>query len=261
VIRQLVISNDAVDSDGFRRRGREVTRVEALSDAVFGFAITLLVVSLEVPASFDELTRRMSGFAAFGVCFAIILSVWHSHVVFFRRYAMQDLLTVTLNGLLLFVIVFYIYPLKFMFTLVLQFMGIGVEAVDIRITEAQAPTLMLLYALSLVAVWLVMAGMYAHAYRQRESLGLDERERHLTRASIQYCLVYVVVSLISIAITLLGGIGTLWMAGMAYALLGPLQWMNGAYMAKGLRSEVQDPESEGPLAQSSTRTSDLGPRT
>jgi uncharacterized membrane protein len=254
VIRQLVTSNDAVDSDGFRRRGREVTRVEALSDAVFGFAITLLVVSLEVPASFDELMRRMSGFVAFGICFAIILSVWHAHVVFFRRYALQDRLTITLNGLLLFVIVFYIYPLKFMFTLVLQFMGIGTESVEIVISREQAPTLMLLYALSLVGVWLVMAAMFAHAWRQRESLQLDERERILTRASIQYCLVYVLVSLISIALTLFGGVEMLGMAGLAYALLGPFQWANGWFMSKLLPA---DASPDGPV----TLTSDLGPRT
>ena len=34
-----------VEKSVFRRRGTEVTRLEALSDAVFGFAITLLVVS------------------------------------------------------------------------------------------------------------------------------------------------------------------------------------------------------------------------
>ena len=34
-----------------RQSGREVSRIEGFSDAVFGFALTLLVVSLEVPGS------------------------------------------------------------------------------------------------------------------------------------------------------------------------------------------------------------------
>jgi len=37
------------------RTGREVSRIEGFSDAVFGFALTLLVVSLEVPMSFNGL--------------------------------------------------------------------------------------------------------------------------------------------------------------------------------------------------------------
>ena len=37
------------------RPGRDVSRIEGFSDAVFGFALTLLVASIEVPPDFQAL--------------------------------------------------------------------------------------------------------------------------------------------------------------------------------------------------------------
>ena len=58
----------------FRWRSHEVSRIEGLSDAVFGFAITLLVVSLEVPKTFTELSQMMNGFGAFAISFCSFFS-------------------------------------------------------------------------------------------------------------------------------------------------------------------------------------------
>ena len=76
--------------DGFRMRGQDVTRLESFSDAVFGFALTPLVVSLEVPKSFADLIAAMKGFPAFAVCFAVLAMVWNSHYKFSRRYGLDD---------------------------------------------------------------------------------------------------------------------------------------------------------------------------
>ncbi len=54
---------------GFRVRGTEISRLEGFSDVVFGFALTLIVVSLEVPRTYDELMEAISGFPPFAACF------------------------------------------------------------------------------------------------------------------------------------------------------------------------------------------------
>ena len=56
MIRETLSKREPEVQRGFRLRGLgEVSRVEALSDGVIAFAITLLVVSLEVPRTFDQL--------------------------------------------------------------------------------------------------------------------------------------------------------------------------------------------------------------
>jgi uncharacterized membrane protein len=97
-------------------RGRDISRIEGFSDAVFGFAVTLLVVALEVPRTSGELLDTMRGFGSFLITFAILFSIWYRQFIFFRRYGLEDRTTVALNGVLIVVVLFFVYPLKFIFT-------------------------------------------------------------------------------------------------------------------------------------------------
>jgi hypothetical protein len=67
----------------FRLRGNEMNRIEAVSDVVFGFALTLLVVSLEVPHTYADLVNAMRGFPAFALTFALLMALWARHYYFF----------------------------------------------------------------------------------------------------------------------------------------------------------------------------------
>jgi uncharacterized membrane protein len=172
------------DRAGFRLRGTEMTRLEAFSDVVFGFAITLLVVSLEVPHTFDELARDLRGFLPFAVCFALLVQVWYIHYRFFRRYGMEDALTVTLNAVLLFVVLFYVYPLKFLFTLVLNGREMARRYGPNIIQDADVPKLMMIYAAGFATVFLIFLVLHVHAYRKRDELQLSGLERHDTITAV-----------------------------------------------------------------------------
>jgi len=78
-------------------RSHEPSRLETFSDAVFAFAVTLIIVSLEVPKTFADLYETMKGTVSFAVCFAILFSIWNNQNIFFRCYGLNDSLTVTLK--------------------------------------------------------------------------------------------------------------------------------------------------------------------
>jgi hypothetical protein len=59
MIRELAGHQLVPPEKNFRWRGGEITRLEGFTDAVFAFAVTLLVVSLEVPHTYDELVVAM----------------------------------------------------------------------------------------------------------------------------------------------------------------------------------------------------------
>jgi hypothetical protein len=242
---------------GFRWRGREVSRIEALSDAVFGFAITLLVVSLEVPRTAGELLHAMRGMVAFAACFAMLFLVWHHQYRFFRRFGLEDGPTMLLNALLLFVVLYFVYPLKFLWghmigrlmgdpAYVLNANGVRVPVIGV----SQAGTLMVVFGLGYVSVFVIFALLHLHALRMRNALQLDTLELFDTRDNVRETLLNAAIGLLSISVVAIGGSAWSAWAGLTYWLVGPAMgvhgWLSGrarSQLAKRIAAESIPHES------------------
>ena len=219
----------------FRWRGGEITRLEAFTDAVFAFAVTLLVVSLEVPKNFSELASTMKGFVAFGICFAILIQVWYQHYVFSRRYGLQTFYAMFLNSVLLFVVLFYVYPLKFLFSLVVGAFSGGMLAthpLEHSIEPYQVPILMVIYSLGFSAVAAVFWLLYRYAYALRKELDLNEYESLRTRHEAYHQLAMILLGLIVSATAMLLPTNLAGLSGYLYGLIGVYYWVTEANFGK-----------------------------
>jgi uncharacterized membrane protein len=219
-------------------RGREVSRIEGFSDAVFGFALTLLVVSLEVPDNFDGLTQSLRGFIPFAATFALMCWIWFEHYAFFRKFDAEDPLTIFLNCVLLFLVLFFVYPLKFVFSRVIP--AVTRSGPPLPMSESDARLMMWVYSAGFVAVMLVFVLLYLNQYRRREAFGLSAEQAFEARMGARTHALSVTVGLVSIALALTVPIQLIWIAGVIYALQGPLHWRNGVLIQRA-REHARNP--------------------
>ncbi len=220
--------------EGFRWRGEEISRIEGLSDAVFAFAVTLLIVSTEVPKTYSDLVLKLRDFVPFAACFVQLMVVWYLHYQYYRRYNLQDMKSMVLTMVLLFVVLFYTYPLKFVF------MSWWLSLIDpsdpttlnLFTGKDQLAQLFTVYAIGYIAVFSVFGLMYHHAYRSRLELRLTELEiwdtKHVLREMILFCGVGVISLILA---DVLQGVYVMF-AGISYALIGVLSGFHGSWSGK-----------------------------
>ena len=222
-------------------RGRDVSRIEGFSDAVFGFALTLLVASIEVPPDFEALKLTLRGFLPFALTFALICWIWYLHYQFFRTYGLEDKLTVVLNCVLLFVVLFFVYPLKVVANnLVPLITGIGDSGFE-KLSEYDNRFLMVSYSAGVVSVFLVFLLLNWNAYRQRDALALTPAESYDAISGMRGHALSVALGVASIVMAVTVPANRIGFAGMIYALEGPLQAFNGYF--SGTRRARKFPSS------------------
>lgn len=202
----------------FRERGHAITRLEGFSDCSYGFAITLLVLSLQVPASFEELLRLMTQVPVFAITFSMLAYIWYAQYRFYRRFGVEDQWTVVLNMVLLFVVLIYVYPLKFMFATLVEQRPEGPFA---------SRGLYLLYGAGFCAVFLLIGLLYVNGLRQGARLRLTAFERVVTRGWIEDQWLTAAIGLVSALLALVVPNSLLWLPGVWYFAIAGVRTVSG----------------------------------
>jgi uncharacterized membrane protein len=225
------------DRYGFRLRGLDMTRVETFTDAAFAFAVTLLVISTDsVPGSYSALTDALLGVPAFAFAFALIMSFWWGHWSWSRRFGLEDGSSIVLSSLLVFLVLVFVYPLKYLASLMSYFFSNGRLSPEANLeTAGEIFSIFTIYGIGYVAMTLLIAALNIHALRVRDPLELDELEIVITYAEIRSWLILAGVGTLSVVLALFGPRNQIVLPGWVYMLLPILMPLNGRYGNRQIR--------------------------
>lgn len=195
------------------------SRVAALSDGIFAFASTLMVVDIGTTVDIQHIDAQLPLFISFGVAFFVMMMLWKVHYNFFQRTKYVDNWIIAANTLLLFTILFYLFPLKTLINSITQQIGMTVDALS---------QLFVLYGIGFVLVFASYSFLYWRAFHKdtdnKRSLELKFYHKHF--------LIFVVIGIVSVILSLFKVGMQFGFPGFVYALLGPLCYFNGAFFRK-----------------------------
>lgn len=238
MLRKSIFGN--LNRERFRTRGTEIFRVEALSDAVFAFSVSFLVAALEVPQTFEELKIIIRGAIPFFATVSIVFLFWYRQYIFFRRYGLNDFTTILLNLAYLAIILFYVYPLKFLFSVLLRsWTGLDLfpEATEKGLAVLPVhdfPQLIILFSIGYLLIWLVIYAMHQRAANFSKKLGMNNYEWQFTRKEIRGALGNAIIALMAILFALAGAVEV---AGICFACIPLLLFFNQRLFKARLRKK------------------------
>lgn len=227
--------------EGFRLRGLEMTRTETFTDAAFAFAVTLLVVSIDqIPTNMDQLFDALRGIPAFLMSFALLMLFWGGHWGWSRRYGLEDTPSVLLSCALVFIVLCYVYPLKFLSALFMHWVSGGQLATGAMITSgSQLHTIFVIYGTGFVLMALIIVLLNAHALRQRKSLALNQIEIFLTKADLGAWAIVGGVGLLSVLLALVTPPTTFGLPGWVYMSLAIIMPIFGTLTGRRAKAMQQ----------------------
>jgi len=204
-------------------RGSDPTRLDNLTDAVFGIAITLLIFNLNNPNTFSSLITFTKTLPAFLISIGFLVLIWNEHLRFSEIYTLKDSKLVFLNTLFIALIIFYVYPLRFL-TLFLTSFFFNID-IGMSIQGHEVPDLMIYYGFVAFALYFTVYLLYLRASKLKNELELNEFEIFYTRQQKTRLMIMFGVPLVSIILTSVFKWGSfIWasvVGGMSYMLYTP----------------------------------------
>ena len=205
-------------------RGVTASRLDNLTDAVFGIAITLLIFNLTNPNSFQDLLTFTKTLPAFLISISFIVLIWNEHLGFSEVYTLNDTKLTILNTIFIALVIFYVYPLRFL-TLFLTNFFFNTE-IAVNIQGNQVPYLMIYYGFVAFALYFVLYLFYHRALKLKTELNFNAFEEFYTKSQKNRLLIMFVVPLLSILLTLvINEFSFIWasvVGGVTYCLYTPL---------------------------------------
>jgi uncharacterized membrane protein len=197
-------------------RSRDTERVIFFSDGVFAIAITLLVLSIEVPDSPDNLLGQLldewSRFFSYVISFLVIGLFWVLHHRMFGQVRRHDPALIWLNLFLLMLVAFLPFP----------------SALLGRYGDE--PVAVVLYAASMAATSLMLSATYTYLYLHQDLLFRPATRAEL-RVAVLRGLMTPAVFLVSIPVALVSPT----VAMYVWWLILPLRLLTGRLERAGSR--------------------------
>lgn len=196
-----------------------INRLEALSDGVFAFAATLMVVDIGSSTELISFAKELPNFISFAASFFIMMALWKVHYNFFRRTQYVDNWIIALNMIFLFTVLFYIFPVKSLLDSALQQSKMSIDDFS---------NLFQIYSVGFSMMFGSFAIMYFRAFKKDTKIDNPYRLLFYTR----HFSIFVLVGLVSTVMANLQ-IGLRYGApGFIYGLLGPLCYFHSVRFVK-----------------------------
>jgi uncharacterized membrane protein len=188
-------------------------RITSLSDGVFAFAATLMVVDLGTTIDFNHLDTQMTSFISFGIAFFVMMLLWKLHYNFFQRTKYVDNWIITINIFLLFTVLFYLFPLKSLINSLTQKTALGYDGLS---------NLFVLYGLGFSLIFSCFSFLYFRAYKKDTT----NEAPNVLLFYYRHFLLFVLMGLTSVALAYFKIGISFGLPGFAYTFLGVFCYLN-----------------------------------